>query len=137
MDRALHGILVAAVRQLGKIPGEANQSTPFHMQNGAPLRSLIESMIDERVMLVASEEIQEVMGKLKRRLKEWEVWDPATFGGFGPPPEDPPLMHPAGSQEPPAWNGRSWATLTSLRNVDASCEAEITSYFNELGEEQQ
>jgi hypothetical protein len=52
-------------------------------------------------------------------------------------PQDPPLLHPAGSVEPPTWNGRSWPTMSSLRNVDASCEAELTSFFNQLPEDAQ
>ena len=40
------------------------------------------------------------------------------------------LIHPAGSAEPAQWGGRSWATMSSLRNVDASCEADLTGEYN-------
>jgi hypothetical protein len=137
VDRALHGLIVAAVRQLGKVGGEASSSSPFPLNDHTPLRELVDEMIDDRVSMIAPEERNEVMKKLQRRLDEWRVWNPPEYGGFGAVPQDPPLIHPAGGSEPPAWNGRSWATLSSLRNVDASCEAEVTSFFNEFREEQQ
>lgn len=137
VDRALHGIIVAAVRQLGRIGGEASDSSPFPLNENTPLRDLIDEMIDDRVSMIAPEERSEVMKKLQNRLDEWRIWNPPEYGGFGSVSQDPPLIHPAGGSEPPAWNGRSWPTLSSLRNVDASCEAEVTSFFNELREEHQ
>jgi hypothetical protein len=132
VDRALHGIIVAAVRQLGKIDHEGVNSSPFPLNDGAKLRVLIESMIEDRVIIVAPEERQNVLEKMNQRLKEWRVWDPAEYGGFGMPPQNAPLMHPAGSVDLPEWTNRSWPTLSSLRNVDASCEAAITGFFNEV-----
>ena len=132
VDRALHGIIVAAVRQLGKIDQEGVNSSPFPLEDGTKLRHLIESMIDDRVISVAPDERQNVVEKMNQRLKEWRVWDPAEYGGFGMPPQNAPLMHPAGSVDLPEWTNRSWPTLSSLRNVDASCEAVITGFFNEV-----
>ena len=136
VERSLHGIVVAAVRQLGVMDTESSHPDPFPLGQGSALLNLVEEMIEERVRLVAPEEQDAVMKKLQRRLDEWRTWLPGDYGGFGAAPQDPPLLHPAGSSEPPSWNGRSWATMSSLRNVDASCEAEVTSFFNQLQEEQ-
>jgi hypothetical protein len=136
VDRALHGIIVAAVRQLGGITKESSKPDPFPLDEGTPLRDLVDEMIEERVNLVAPEERESVVKKLQRRLDEWRVWSPASYGGFGAVLQDPPLIHPAGSTEPPSWNGRSWPTMSSLRDVDASCEAEVTSFFNQIKEDQ-
>lgn len=111
-------------------------SDPFPLVQGSALLDLIREMIEERVLFVAPEERDEVMKKLQKRLDEWRIWLPREYGGFGPAPQDPPLLHPAGSTEPPSWGGRSWPTMSSLRNVDASCEGEVTSFFNQLQEEQ-
>lgn len=132
VERALHGIVVAAVRQLGMIATDSTKPSPFPLGPGTPLRDLIETMIEERVNLVAPDERDSVMKRFQRRLDEWRVWQPGEYGGFGAAPPDPPLIHPAGSSEPPSWNGRSWPTMSSLRDVDASCEAEVTSFFNQL-----
>jgi hypothetical protein len=132
VDRALHGIIVAAVRQLGKVDKEGVYPSPFPLEEGGQLREIIESMIEDRVNEVAPEERENALKKLHQRLREWRIWDPAEYGGFGAPPANAPLMHPAGSVELPDWTNRSWPTLSSLRNVDASCEAVITGFFNEV-----
>lgn len=134
VDRALHGLVVAMVRQLGELASVAQSPDPFPLANGAPMRVRIEEMIRERVRAVAPDEEQSVMEKLRWRLDQWRAWSPAAYGGFGQPPEDAPLMHPAGSSERPEWRGRSWPTMSSLRNVDASCEADVTdAYIPEPG----
>ena len=136
VERSLHGILVAAVRQLGTMDIESSCPDPFPLGEGSALLDLVHAMIEDRVTLVAPEELDAVMKKLQRRLDQWRTWVPGNYGGFGAAPQDPPLLYPAGSTEPPGWNGRSWATMSSLRNVDATCEAEVTAFFNQLQGEQ-
>lgn len=129
VDRSLHGLMVALVRQLGRIGHEAETPDPFPLDTESPLRARIEDTIRERVRMVEPDEEEAVMDKLRFRLDQWRAWSPATYGGFGQAPEDAPLMHPAGSAERPEWRGRSWPTMSSLRNVDASCEADITDAY--------
>lgn len=136
VDRSLHGIVVAAVRQLGNMDRESKHADPFPLAEGEDLRTLIEDMIRERVDFVTNGvETDLVMSRLKTRLNEWRTWNPSDYGGFGTLPEHPPLMHPAGANPPPEWNNHSWPTLSSLRDVDSSCEAEVTSWFNRTPEE--
>ena len=135
VDRALHSLIVATVRQFGMQNTEASHPDPFPLEAGTWLRDLVENMIEERVSDVSAEEHDQVMKKFQKRLEEWKVWQPGEYGGFGAAPQDPPLLHPAGSSEPSSWDGRSWPTMSSLRNVDASCEAEVTSFFNRIREE--
>jgi hypothetical protein len=129
VDRALHGLIVALVRQLGELDQEAASPDPFPLKPGSSLRARVEEVIRERVIAIADHEETSVMGKLQQRLDEWKAWSPLAYGRFGQPPEDAPLMHPAGSSERPEWNHRSWATMSSLRNVDASCEADVTDAY--------
>lgn len=129
VDRALHGLLVALVRQLGEVGCEASQPDPFPLKADVELRARIESVIRDRVEAIAVHEVAAVMSKLQKRLDEWRAWRPTSYGQFGQAPEDAPLMHPAGSVERPEWNHRSWATMSSLRNVDASCEADVTDAY--------
>jgi hypothetical protein len=129
VDRALHGLVVALVRQLGKLDQEAAQPDPFPLKAGSALRKRVEDVIRERVVAIAAHETMSVMSKLQQRLDEWKAWSPLSYGKFNQPPEDAPLMHPAGSVERPEWNHRSWATMSSLRNVDASCEADVTDAY--------
>ncbi len=82
--------------------------------------------------IVDEDETQNVMKTFEHRLREWQAWNPLEYGGFGSPPEHPPLMHPAGSRVPIEWKNHSWSVMSSLRNVDANCEGEITSIYNEF-----
>lgn len=129
VERSLHGLIAALVRQLGRLATEATRPDPFPLPPGSALRDRLEEVIRERVRAIAPSEETAVMARLSNRLDQWRAWNPAQYGGFGQAPEDAPLMHPAGSAERPEWNGRSWATMSSLRNVDASCEAEVTDHY--------
>lgn len=137
MDRALHGIIVAAVRQLGDQEREGEHADPFPLAEGEQLREIIEDMVRKRVEFVTrGVETSAVMERLKKRLDEWRSWNPADYGGFGTLPDHPPLMYPAGANPPAEWNNHSWPTLSSLRDVDSSCEADVTNWFNRTHEEQ-
>jgi len=131
VDRVLHAIIVAAARQL-QSETDAQSPRPFPLQEKDDFRTKIENLIMSRVGIVDPSEETEVRRVLNRRLKEWQGWDPVEYGGFGAPPENAPLMHPAGSTAPPEWSGHSWPTMMSMRNVDAGCEAEITGAYNEV-----
>lgn len=132
VDRALHGLVVALVRQLGQRGREADTPDPFPLAPGTRLRLRIEEIIRDRVMAVAPHEERSVMNMLSLRLDQWKAWNPAEYGDFSRSPEHPPLMHPAGRTELAQWDGRSWATMSSLRNVDASCEADLTMQYNNI-----
>lgn len=134
VDRTLHALVVALVRQLGDLADVAQSPDPFPLESGAALRLRIEEVIQERVRAVAPDEEKSVMEKLKLIFDQWHKWRTISYGGFGPAPEDAPLMYPAGSSKRPEWGNRSWSTMSSLRNVDASCEADITlAYMPEVG----
>lgn len=134
VDRALHGLVVALVRQLGRRGQEADTPDPYPLNAGSDLRLKIEEVIRDRVRAIAPDEEASVMAKLKLRLDQWNAWKPAEYGDFSKTPDHPPLMHPAGRTELAQWGGRSWATMSSLRNVDASCEADLTAQYNSIPE---
>lgn len=134
VDRALHGLIVALVRQLGHRGREADTPDPFPLSEGTELRLRIEEIIRDRVKVIAPDEVVSVMERLKLRLDQWKAWKPPEYGDFSSSPEHPPLMHPAGRTELSQWDGRSWATMSSLRNVDASCEADLTMHYNNIPE---
>ena len=134
VDRALHGIIVAILRQCSSLT-VADSPRPFPLEPGQPIRDRIEKVLQARTHIVDSDEWPNVHKMFERRLNEWRVWDPREYGGFGAPSENPPLLHPAGTVEPRTWNGHSWPTLSSLRDVDANCEAEFSTHYNELEHE--
>jgi hypothetical protein len=127
----MQGILVAVIRQLGELSREAASPRPYPFTSDKGLAEMLETMLSERSdMVTDGEATHAVIQLLRDRLKEWQAWDPSDYGSFGSFPESPTLMYPAGANPPADWNGRSWPTLSSMRNVDASGEAEITDWFN-------
>lgn len=134
VERALHAVLIALVRQLGNTDIAAS-ARPFPLQKGSQLREYVRRVFESRAEFVDSEEVENVLNMLDRRLDQWRGWNPSDYGSFGVPGEDPTLMYPAGNDVPVSWGGRSWPVMSSMRNVDASCEAEVTSYFNQVQEE--
>jgi len=135
VDRSLHGLVVALVRQLGDLDKAARAPDPFPLVAGGAMRARIEEIVRERVRAIAPNEESRVMARLQQRLAQWKAWNPDSYGGFGKTPVDAPLMHPAGSSEPAHWGGRSWSTMSSLRNVDASCEADLTTEYQKIDQE--
>lgn len=131
IERAMQGILVAVVRQLGELGHEGASPRPYPFASGKGLTEMLEDMLSERSDIVTDgEATPAVLQLLRDRLKEWRAWDPSDYGNFSSFPESPTLMYPAGANPPSNWNGRSWPTLSSMRNVDASGEADITDWFN-------
>lgn len=127
VERALHGIVVALVRQLGRLGTEAQSPRSFKWEENASLRQKITTALRDRIESVAPKEVEEVMERLAALITIWQKLEPVEYGDFRDRPEDAPLMYPAGSTPMPIWENLSWPTLSSLRNVDASCEANILS----------
>jgi hypothetical protein len=62
-------------------------------------------------------------------IERWRRIQPAIYGDFGAPSEETPLMYPSGSQPRAIWANRSKATPSSMRNVDAGCDAAVIADF--------
>lgn len=133
IERAMQGIIAAVIRQFGTLRGAAASPRPYPLEPRSEFAEMLKDMIQKRSDIVTDREATTaVLATLQQKLKEWKAWDPSEYGSFGNSPEDPPLMYPAGATPPAEWNNRSWPTLSSMRNVDASGEAGITDWFNRV-----
>lgn len=123
LERALHAVLVILVRHIAgwKSPEEINL-------NDDSLNKLLE-YIDTRCQDVDSEHLIALQKKIKNLLKDWNDICPKEWGRFGQPPLNRPLMYPAGSEPREEWNDLSWATPSSMRNVDVECEARVVATY--------
>ena len=123
LDRALHAVMSGFVRQRGDEP-QAYSPYPYPEE----LIDAIRDVIWRRILAVDKEELsnfEEIFGK---RKEEWRRWQRTRWGTFGQAdPND--LLRPAGSYVASHQKFLSWPTPTSVRNVDAECEAEITSLY--------
>ena len=125
LDRALHAVMVGFVRQ-----STAVDSTPYP----APLKELahLREVLLERAHTLAEVEGESAVRNLEelfdQRKREW-VGRKRTIWGDRRRGEDAPLICEAGHFVPPGWQGLSWPTLLSMRNVDAECRAVISQLY--------
>ena len=89
------------------------------------VRSIIENRVDD----IDGDELEATLAGMEDFIQNWEDWNPKKWE-----PEfnrdlsyaDPlPLMYSAGSHPNVAWGEQGKETPMSMRNVDASCEAEV------------
>lgn len=123
LSRALHAVLVAWVRQ--RLDRDA-AGAPYPVPDAELAEAA--AILRQRVSSVDPEEADAVERFLARRLAEWRRWMPGEWRRKGNAAE-PGLLYPAGDYADPEERVRSWATPTSLRNVDAECRGVITGIY--------
>lgn len=125
-DRALHAIVIALVRLWG---GSELSEHPVPPPDKDLQRKICGLLLD-RVNCCEPEEYSAVERMLKEIFSRWEDGLATKYGEFKKMAAEPvPLMYPAGTAALPEWEGRSYETPSSMRAVDADCEAKpIASY---------
>lgn len=126
-ERALHAILVGLIRFYST---DQSTSTPRPF----PKKELIErvtQVIYDRVNLIDEEEYENTLELIEEKLEYWKNELPMIYGKPSGQITDIPLMYSAGTNPPEDIKARAWSTPTSMRNVDATCDATvITDYIN-------
>jgi hypothetical protein len=122
LERALHATIVGYVRQAGDRASAASPR-PFPRDLVGALRDLLAARAD----FVDPAENETLQRVFDRRVNEWRSWDPRFWTGQNE--YEAPLLRAAGAYCDPIRAQRSWATPTSLRNVDLECQAEITPLY--------
>jgi hypothetical protein len=128
IERALHAVAVALVRTLGD---EALRNRPNSPPPDEAVIEQVRSIILDRVSKVDSQQTNAALDRLNAVFEEWQRVPPAKYGDFGPPDEEEPLMYPSGTERHPRWSVRPHPTPSSMRNVDATCDASVISNFPE------
>jgi hypothetical protein len=126
-ERALHAQIVALARYWGSTELRKRPQPP-------PPPDLLERLrevISARVHAVDQQEADAAEQMFGEIVSRWERVQPAIYGHFGPPPDQTPLMFPSGTQPRAIWGDRATATPTSMRNVDAGCDAGVIMQFPE------
>jgi hypothetical protein len=126
IERALHAVTVALIRMLG---GDALSERPNSPPPDDELLGRIRSIIENRVSKVDQQQQSAALERLDYIISEWKRVPPSKYGGFGPPDPEEPLMYPSGSERHPRWSIRPLPTPSSMRNVDATCDAAVLSTF--------
>jgi hypothetical protein len=119
-DRALHALLIGLFRLTST---EDTYDNPQIMPEGKALINIL-SIIRERVKSIDNGEMDNTMKQLDEIITNWRNWSPQKYSDFRSEPALP-LMFQAGTKPNPEWEKRGFATPTSMRSVDASCEVYV------------
>lgn len=120
-DRALHAIIIGILRLESNDEYNENEPKCPDVQT----RERIKDIIAERIEDVDPDEFEETMRHIDYIFDRWKIWQPEKFSDFSGGP-DLPLMFPAGSMRNQEWGKeRGFPSPTSMRSVDASCEARV------------
>jgi hypothetical protein len=126
-ERALHAIMIGMLRLENDNVFNEDPPTPPDEELFDRVCEIIENRVDE----IDSDELDATRVQLEYILECWQDWNPRKWEPKLNPDwsyADPvPLMYTAGSQPNAAWGEQGMETPTSMRSVDASCEAEILS----------
>lgn len=122
LDRVLHAVLVIAGRHA------AGWLSPRDFDSSDASFEAAIDFVRERARRIDPEHHREFDEVLERRLEEWRQTSATSWGGFGLPADDRTLMRVAGTQAR-VGDEESWETLTSMRNVDVQCGAEVVPRY--------
>jgi len=124
-DRALHAIMVGMLR----LESDSNYNNSRPKLPSQTDIERIEQIIRNRVEDIDPEELDASLDRMKWILEHWEDHNPVCWGpkynrdlSYA---SDAPLMFHAGKHKNDAWGACGIETPTSMRSVDASCEAEV------------
>jgi hypothetical protein len=126
-ERALHAQLVTLIRYWGDAALRDRPNPP----PSAELIKKIRDVLIGRIEHVDAGETVLAEKMLEQLVRRWRTVQPPIYGHFGPAPQETPLMYPAGSEPRAIWANRSKPTPSSMRNVDAGCDAEVILQFPE------
>lgn len=123
-ERALHAIMIGMIR----LENDENYNIRRPELPSKEILDYMERVIRERVSDVDPDELDDTIKLFNDRLAEWKAWHPELWSprrnrdwSFT---DDVPLMYGAGAHPNEAWDKRGIETPTSMRSVDASCEAD-------------
>ena len=127
-ERALHAIVFGLLRLRGDSDLNAD---PPKLPSFEEIEE-IKDIIAERIEAVDADEMEKTLDHIDSIIEKWEIQEPGKYQDFAAG-DVLPLMFPAGTMRNAAWGKRGFPTPTSMRNVDASCEATVleNGYFEE------
>lgn len=123
LSRALHAALVAWIRQRSS---QEQVSSPYPFPQD--LVGVVSNIFRDRVKAVDLEEVPSLEQCLSMRIDEWIRWNPGEWRRSSTA-DEPGLLYRAGDYADPDERVRSWATPTSMRNIDAECRGVITGIY--------
>jgi hypothetical protein len=137
LERALHGAFLAWIRQTAPVTEASEPRNFVHIDSGAPIPKQLEAFIKSyisRLELLLRHDSEEKRRALKifrdiikRRWSEWTAFNPQVWDNNDMTGDTgyQPLIRRYGEPCKTEWLDPVWATPTSMRGVDAECEAAV------------
>lgn len=119
-ERALHAIIVGILR----LENDEDYNTSKPEYPDKTKREYIKDILAERINDIDPDELEKTLLHIDAIFRKWKNWEPEKFCDFSGG-VDLPLLFPAGSMRNNEWGDRGFPAPTSMRNVDASCEAYV------------
>ncbi|GCE12502.1 helicase-related protein [Tengunoibacter tsumagoiensis] len=129
LDRALHAIMAAYVRQLGD---KDNARSPYPYPSH--LIEKLRQILIPRIEAIDPGELPNFIRVFDNRINQWKSWQRNVWEDNSG--NEIPLLVPAGAYVTSEQKHLTWQTANSMRNVDAECNAVITSLYAEAEEGQ-
>jgi superfamily II DNA/RNA helicase len=123
LERALHAVLVIIARQIARLASPGAMEITLQTFDDAA------RYLEERCQRTDNDHADALARKYRALLRHWDAVRPAVWGQFGRPPEQRPLMYPAGTDPVPDWEDSAWAMPTSMRNVDVECQVRVVNAY--------
>jgi len=124
-ERALHALIITLVRYWGSPKERKTPSEP----PSKDLQDRITKLIIDRVEKVEPEEKNRINRLIKAIFEEWTRLPTDIYGSFNITSDGVPMMYPSGTHPDDAWDTRAYQTPSSMRNVDAACNAFAISHY--------
>lgn len=116
-ERALHAIMIGMFR----LENDEKHYEYPRLPNESEIRR-VESVVRNRVSDIDQDELEATLRHMDEIIEKWNIQQPQKFQDFSAG-DALPLMFPLGSVPNEKWGKRGLPTPTSMRSVDASCEA--------------
>lgn len=124
-ERALHAIIIGMMRLEH---GEQFNQNPPRLPRAEVIEH-VKAVIENRVSDIDPEELSDTLKRMEYVLQCWEDWNPQRWTpqmnydhSMG---NAVPLIYGSSNKPNAIWNDRGLKTPTSMRSVDASCEAVV------------
>jgi len=124
-ERALHAIMIGMMRLENDAAFNAD---PPHLPE-KDMFDMVRRIIESRIEDIDADELEATLARMEYIIQCWEDWNPQRWapewnrdGSYG---NAVPLMYFAGGHRNELWGPRGLETPSSMRSVDASCEADV------------
>lgn len=122
-ERGMRGVLIALARQVCGV------SNPGNVRDLDDVLEEELTILLRRIADIDEDERDDSERELRDWIADWQKTAPAEYGRMGGAPETTTLMYPFGSNPDQAFQRDAWPIMTSMRDVDGTCEAQVLNRY--------